>query len=223
MKTILAVLATLAICSSSFAVDKPGLDRRIEKLTSRFVALQQKSDKSVPAEVLKKAQALILLDRTKAGFIFAYEGGSGIAVVRDKNSGEWGPVAFYRANEGSIGFQIGGQQSFVVILMMNAEGERLLTDPSFEFGGEARGTAGDQSAGASTDMSNVERPILVYTDREGLFGGAALKGGALAPDEEANRVYYGEPVSVKAILFDKKVKPTEAAKKLGQTLSSAPK
>ncbi len=209
----------LAIAWSASAVDKAGLEKKLEKLTAKFEAMQHKSDKRVPDDVLKKAQAVILLDRTKAGFIVAYQGGGGVALAKDKRSGKWGSPAFFSANEGSIGFQIGGQQSFIVIVMMNAEGTRLLTDPSFEFGGEARGTAGDQSSGVGADVSNVERAVLVYDDREGLFGGAALKGGAMSPDEEANRVYYGEPLTVKEILFEKQLKASPAAERLAQALT----
>ncbi len=221
MKKTIMLLGVLALALSASGVDKAALDRKIEKLTAKFEAMQQKPDKRIPPDVLKKAQGIILLDRTKAGFIVAYQGGGGVALVKDKRSGKWGPPAFFRANEGSIGFQVGGQQSFIVILMMTADGTRLLTDPSFEFGGEARGTAGDQSTGAEAGVSNVERAVLVYDDREGLFGGAALKGGAMSPDEEANRVYYGEPMTIKEILFEKLLKRTEAADKLAEKLTES--
>ena len=97
------------------------------------------------------------------------------------------------------------------------------TDPDFEFGGEARGTAGDSSAGAEGNVATKEKSILIYDDREGLFGGAALKGGALGPDTEANLAYYGEAVTVKEILFEKKVKPTEMAEKFASRIEEASK
>ena len=56
--------------------------------------------------------------------------------------------------------------------------------------------------------------MVIYDDREGLFGGAAIKGGAISPDHDANRVYYGESANMQEILFDKKFKPTESAKTL---------
>jgi lipid-binding SYLF domain-containing protein len=58
----------------------------------------------------------------------------------------------------------------------------------------------------------------VYDERHGLFGGAAVKGGAISPDHDANRVYYGAPVTMQEILFDKKVKPTEPATALARTV-----
>ena len=221
MKHFILMMAVVLFASGLVsAVEKPELDRKIEKHIGKFQAMQAKAGKGVPAEVLKKAKGIVLLDRTKAGFIFAYQGGSGVAMVKDK-SDEWGPVAFLKANEASLGFQVGGQQSFLVMLLMNEDATRMLTDPNYDFGGEARGTAGDSSAGAEGNIATKERSILIYDDREGLFGGAALKGGALSPDTEANLAYYGEALTVKEILFENKVKPTEAAKKLAARITEA--
>lgn len=218
MKKIIAGVFVVALAWSASALDKSDLDNRLNRLISKFSAMQAKSDKAVPADTLRKAKAIVLLDRTKAGFIFAYQGGSGLAMVRDPKSGKWGPVAFMKANEASLGFQIGGQQSFLVLLMMSDDAAKKLTQSDFEFGGEARGTAGDTSAGAEGTVSSTERPMLVYDDREGLFGGAALKGGAVTPDEEANRVYYGAPITLNEILFEDKVKPTAPALELAKRL-----
>jgi len=95
------------LAASAVAVEKAELDSRISTLTAKLVAMQQKPDKRIPAENLRKAQGIALLDRTKAGFLFAYQGGSGIAMVKDPKSGKWGPIAFLAASEASLGFQIG--------------------------------------------------------------------------------------------------------------------
>jgi lipid-binding SYLF domain-containing protein len=220
MKRILMLSVLCCVAFGVEAADKAKLDQRARHLIQRFEAMQAKTDKAVPADILKKAQGVILLERTKAGFIFAYQGGSGIAISRDPKSGDWSPIAFLKANEASLGFQIGGQQSFLVILLMTKDGTRLLTDPTFEVGGEARGTAGDSSAGAESTISSTERPVLVFDERQGLFGGAAIKGGAIAADEEANRDYYSDFVTLKEILFENKVKPTKTAQDLAEKLQS---
>ena len=219
MKATALGLILLGFAFPSLSVEKPELDNRIRLLTEKLEALQQTPEKSIPAENLYKAQGILLLDRTKAGFIFAYQGGSGVAMVRNPDSRTWGPLAFMSANEASLGFQIGGQKSFVVILFMNTNAVRMLTEPNVEFGGEARGTAGDSTAGVEGKVVEPEQPVLVYTDRIGLYGGATVKGGALSPDNEANRVYYGESLSVRDILFDKKAKPTEAATALATSIT----
>ena len=61
--------------------------------------------------------------------------------------------------------------------------------------------------------------MMVYTDATGLYGGAAIKGGALSPDTDANVAYYGQSLTPREILFDKKGKPTEAATNLAQKLT----
>ena len=218
MKTLLAIFLLLNLPWSAVALDKLSLDQRTQKLLLKFDNLQAKPDKCVPADVLAKAKAIVLLDRTKAGFIFAYQGGGGLAIVKDKK-GKWSPLAFVKADEASLGFQIGGQQTFFVILFMNDDSARtLIADAAFEFGGEARGTAGATSAGVEGKVEDIQRAVMIYDDRQGLFGGAAVKGGAIAPDQDANLVYYGEPATMNEILFEKKFKPTESAVALARKI-----
>jgi lipid-binding SYLF domain-containing protein len=211
MKKTLTTLLVAGVAWFALALDKPQLDSQADKLLARFEAMQAKPDKCVPSDVLARCKGIILLDRTKAGFIFAYQGGRGVALVKDKK-GKWGPLGWVKADEASLGFQIGGQQSFLVILLMNEESAKtLITDGVFEFGGEARGTGGDRSAGVEGKVESPERSVLVYDDRSGLFGGAAVKGGAISADDEANGTYYSARLNLQQILFDKKVKATPAA------------
>ena len=205
------------IASTALAVDKADLDGRIQKLGVKLDALQSKPEKAIPPEKLRDAKGIVLLDRTKAGFIFAYQGGSGLAMVRNK-SGKWSAPAFFSATEASLGAQIGGQQSFVVILLMNTNAVSLLTQGIFKFSGDASGTAGDSHASVEGDMSGPLPPMLVYSDREGLYGGAALKGDSLSPDTKADEAYYGQFLTTSEILFENKVKPTPNATALAQKL-----
>jgi len=223
MKQIIFGVLLFGLAFASLAAGQSELDNRIRKLTSKFEAMQSKSDKAIPAETLKKAQGIILLERTKAGFIFAFQGGGGAALVKDAKNGKWGPAAFVSATEASLGFQIGGQQSFIVILLMNTNATRILTDSDIEFGGEASGTAGTSSGGVEGKVSTTEREILVYDDRNGLYGGAAIKGGSLSPDEKANQKYYGQYVTMEDILFKKKVKQTETAAALAEKITQLSK
>ncbi len=220
MKTKLITMLLLGLCWVASAVERPELEERAQKMIAKFDAMQQKPDKRIPPDVLRNAKGLILLDRTKAGFVFAYQGGSGVAMVKDKK-GRWSPLAFMKADEASLGFQIGGQQSFVVILLMNQQStQSLIADAAFQFGGEARGTAGNSSSGAEGKVDSIDRAVLVYDDRHGLFGGAAVKGGAISPDHDANHIYYGGYVTMQQILFDGKVKPTAAATRLADKVNA---
>ena len=219
MKRLITWWIFVAVACAALGVEPRELDKKLRLFAVKLQEMQSNPEKSVPPELLRKAEGIILLDRTKAGFLFAYQGGSGVAMVRDKSTRKWSAPAFLKANEASLGFQIGGQQAFIVILLMNSEVTRVLTDPTFEFGGEARGTAGDKSAGTQTSVTSQEQPVLVYTDRKGLYGGVAIKGCALTPDEDANLTYYSQPVSVRDVVFDRKVPPSEAASQLAAVVT----
>ena len=220
MKKLLLSLLMLGLATSAMAIDKNGLDNRIRKLTAKFEAMQRKPDKAVPADMLKNAKGIILLDRTKAGFIFGYQGGSGVAMVRDEKSKEWSAPAFYNANEGSVGFQVGGQQTFMVILLMDTNSVQALVDHNGEFGGEAEGTAGNKNGREGETYREDGQSVVVYTDTSGLYGGATIKGGAISPSEEDNMKYYNQYLVVEEILFKKKVKPTEVSKALADKLDA---
>jgi len=219
MKQIMLGLLLIGLAGSAVARDKTDLDNLIRKLTSKFEAMQAKPDKAVPADTLSKAHGVILLDRTKAGFIFAFQGGGGVAMVKDPKSKKWSPAAFVSANEASLGFQIGGQQTFVVILLMDTNAVRILTDSDIELGGEASGTAGNATGTAEGKIATTQRSVLVYDDRNGLYGGAAIKGGSLSHDEDANQLYYGQYQTMEDILFNKKVKQTETAAALVEKIT----
>jgi SH3 domain-containing YSC84-like protein 1 len=224
MRSLIIALLLLGLAPSSQAIDKADLDKRIRMLTTKLEVMQSKPDKRVPAETLRKALGIILMDRTKAGFLFAFEGGGGVAMVKDAKSGEWSAPAFMRANEASLGFQVGGRQSFVVILLMNTNATRALLDPSGNFGGEASGTAGNASGKAEGTLpDDSQQMVMVYSDSSGLYGGVSVKGGDLSPDSNANVAYYGKALTPKEILFEKKAKPSEAATALAQKLLQASK
>ena len=140
--TLGLVLLAMAMVNSAFALEKAELDMRIQSLTTAFAEMQEKPDKNVPAEILAKAQGVILLRRTKGGLVFGYQHGDGVAMVRDAN-GTWSAPAFMSDNEGSFGAQVGGETSLFVILLMTTNSFSQLTDGKVQFTGEARGTIGD--------------------------------------------------------------------------------
>ncbi len=218
MKAIILGLTLLSFINSALALDQAGLDDRIRLLTEKFEVMQQNPDKRIPADTLSKAKGIVLLDRTKAGFIFAYQGG-GVAMVKDKK-GHWSPVAFLGANEASLGFQIGGEQNFYVMLFMDTNAIQELTVSDSELGGEARGTAGNDSSGVGGKVTSPQQyNVQVYDDRVGLYGGADVKAGAITPDDKANLTYYNQALTMKDILFGKKIKPTPAATDLANKIA----
>jgi len=210
MKTKVALLMLLmGFGTAAMALEPADLDNKIRLLTDKFDAFQHKPT-FIPAENLRQAQGIMLLDRTKAGFLFAYQGGGGVAMVRDSGTGKWSPPAFVAANEGSLG----AEQHFIVVLFMTTNSTRMLLNQNYDFGGEARGTAGNTSSGVQT--SEPTTPVLVYDDRQGLYGGATVKGGGITPDNQANEVYYGQPMTVADILFNHRAQSSAAANSLAE-------
>jgi SH3 domain-containing YSC84-like protein 1 len=210
MKTsfILALLL-LGLAGSALAIDKEHLDGRMKRMMEKFDAMQQKPDKAIPAENIRKAKGIILMERTKAGVVFAFQSGKGVAMIRNGKSGKWGPAAFVAGTEASLGAQIGGQSSFCVILLMTTNSIRMVRDSNFEFGGEVSGTAGDSSGGAKGTSNSTDPVVLAYDDSRGFFGGAAVKGDSINPDTDANLAYYGETYTMKQIISGEKVKSSD--------------
>jgi SH3 domain-containing YSC84-like protein 1 len=216
MKTILLGLILLGFAGSALALEPSQLDNRIKMLTAKFEAMQHKPDKRIPPELMRKACAIVLLDRTKAGLVFGYQGGGGLAMAKDPKTEKWSPVAFLNAGEASFGFQMGGERDFYAILLMTTNATQRLIGASFQFGGEARGTAGDMVGEVDTA---TERPVLIYADRKGFYGGAVVKGGSITADDKADAAYYGTFVTINDILFERKVQPGEPASYLIQRLN----
>jgi lipid-binding SYLF domain-containing protein len=103
MKTKIICCMLLGLATAALAIEPSELDNRIRALTDKFVVFQSQPDKCIPAETLRQAQGIMLLDRTKAGFLFAYQGGGGVAMVRDAKSHQWSPVAFSERQSGQLG------------------------------------------------------------------------------------------------------------------------
>jgi lipid-binding SYLF domain-containing protein len=219
MKTMMIGLMLLGFAGGALAIEPAELDSRIRELTAKFEMLQAKADTRIPPDVLQRAQGVILLDRTKAGFLFAYEGGGGVALVREKGTDTWSPAGFLGASEASLGFQVGGEKNFYAILLMSRDADRVLTEPNYKFGGEATGTAGDASGGHEGKFSTMNQPVLIYDSRKGLYGGATIQGGSITPDDKANRIYYGQFVTMRDILLDHRVQTTESSTDLARKLN----
>ena len=211
-KSLAAVLAA-SLVLPAVAASKHKLDSRVRDLTDYFESTE-KGDNAVPAEILKKAEGLIIMRTYKAGFIIGAAGGGGIAIVKNKTTGQWGPVGFLKGGEGSFGFQAGGQRSDLILVLMNSDGVKVLTDATLKLGVDVRATAGPKSLGDQANLKTDNTPVLIYGDTKGLYGGASLQTGGIFPDSGDNKKYYGKKLKMEEILIEGKVEPTEAAKLL---------
>ena len=214
MNTFFATILAASVAGPALAESKNKIDAQVRDLTDYFEKVQKDADTAVPAEILSKADGLIIMRTYKAGFIFGVAGGHGVAIVKNETTGKWGPVGFVKSGEGSFGFQAGGQRSDMILVLMNGTGVKVLTEPNFKIGVDVRATVGPKSAGDQANLKTDDTPVLVYSDTKGVYGGASLQTGGIFPDSGENEDYYGKKLTMTEILVDGKVEPTEAAKLL---------
>jgi SH3 domain-containing YSC84-like protein 1 len=207
-----ATVLAASIAVPALAESKNKLDARVRDLTDYFETVQKDADTAVPAEILSKAEGLVIMRTYKAGFIVGVAGGHGVALVKNKTTGKWGPVGFLKSGEGSFGFQAGGQRSDMILVLMNSDALKLLTDTNLKLGVDVRATAGPKSAGDQANLKTDKTPVLIYSDTKGIYGSASLETGGLFPDSGDNEDYYGKKLTMSEIIVGGKIEPTEAAK-----------
>jgi len=193
------LLITVIICLLSLTIfAQKGDDKEIsdaaktaQKATKSLDEIMAIRDKSIPADLLKRAKAVAVFPNVlKAAFIIGGQGGKGF-IVR-KAGGAWGAPAAFKLGGGSVGFQIGGSSTDVVMLFMTDDSVKNLLEDKFEIGGEASAAAGPigRTAKASTD-AQLQAQILSYSRSKGLFAGISLSGVVISPDNDANQALYG--------------------------------
>jgi len=221
MKSLPSLLLALTICLSPaggdalagpFEKSAEKLDLRIRRASERFVEMQADPKKRIPADVIAKAHGIIILHKVKAGLGIGGEAGNGVAMVRNQTTGAWSAPAFIASAEGSYGLQIGAQESVIIYLLMNETALKPLLGGSLDVGVDVAATAGPNDTGGKIDTTTMQAPILVYSSAEGLFAGAAFKGGGILPAQKNNDLYYKR--NMNDILFDPAVRPTATGQHL---------
>ena len=157
---------------------------------------------------VKNAKALLIIpQQLKAAFWFGVDGGSGVLVTRDEQTGEWSEPAFYDLGGLSFGFQFGGEASEVIILAMTQGAVEKLYASSFKLGGDASIAAGPYGAGAEGATSaNLDADFLSFSRSKGVYAGISLEGSIIYASDDSNEAYYGKKVRPVDILVIKSVK-----------------
>jgi len=181
---------------------KNDADARLESASDLVSDMMKASDKGVPQDLLNKSRCVILIPGLKkAAFVLGAKYGRGFAMCRRPNGVGWSAPASMRIEGGSVGFQIGGSEQDVMLLVMNDTGMKHLLTNKFTIGGEATAAAGPVGRDVSAQTDAVMRAeMLSYSRSRGLFAGISLQGATLRPDEEANRELYGSDTANKEIL-----------------------
>src|ERR1700719_3867878 len=178
----------------------------------------------IPQDLLDKAECLVILPSVKKGaFGIGGSYGRGVMVCRsgEHYKGKWGAPALYALEGVSIGFQLGGQATDFVLLVMNPRGARSLLTSKVKLGADASAAAGPKgrTAESATDViMNAE--ILSYSRNKGLFAGISLEGSTLRSDGNANEKLYGKKLSAKEIILERKVGVPSSARQLVSLLDA---
>jgi SH3 domain-containing YSC84-like protein 1 len=228
MKRWTVVLAgVLAFATLSFA--KPSSDTKDERerLENAGKVIQEILDvpDDIPQDLLDKARCVVVLPSVlKAAFVVGGSYGRGVMVCRTGKdfSGPWGAPAMYALEGGSFGFQIGGEATDFVILVMNDRGMDSLLHSKVKLGADASVAAGPKgrTASAESDVS-MRAEMLSYSRARGAFAGVSLEGTTLRPDGDANSRLYGKGVTAATIISESKVEAPEAGRKLVSRLQQA--
>jgi lipid-binding SYLF domain-containing protein len=171
--------------------DRTKLDVEIRQSGDLLDLLQADPRTAIPAQVLAKAEGIVIMREYKAGFVIGVKGGRGVAMVRDHHTGRWSPPAFVNSGEGSFGWQIGGEKTDSVMLLMDQRGMGILEGGGLKVGVDVSAAVGPVSGGGQANFDNIKEPVLVYANSKGLFAGASIQGGGVAAAKKDNLYYYG--------------------------------
>ncbi|HZI79118.1 MAG TPA: lipid-binding SYLF domain-containing protein [Vicinamibacterales bacterium] len=205
----LAVL-TLTLLPRLAVAQQVETDRLIESARVLEEVLSA-PDKGVPEAIVEQAKAIVVIPSTvKGALLIGAQRGKGVMSV--KSASGWSAPAFVTLTGGSLGFQIGGQATDIVLVVVNERGIENLAQNTFKIGGDASVAAGPvgREATASTDYK-LQAQILSYSRSRGLFAGVSLAGSTIRADRDANEKIYGVGYSTKNVVVERKVEPTAAA------------
>ena len=189
--------------------------KRLNEAAAVFTEVMDTPDKGIPQELLENAHCIVIVPGLKtAAFVFGGKYGKGYLSCRNKNGAGWSAPGTVRIEGGSVGFQIGGSETDLIMLVMNDRGEDKLLASKFTLGAEGSVAAGPvgRTATAQTD-AQMHAEILSWSRTQGLFAGLALEGATLRQDLDDNASLYGKKLNTRTIVTNGVAVP-EPAKKL---------
>jgi lipid-binding SYLF domain-containing protein len=202
---------TLGVCILFVAAGLYAANKEQKRLENSGVVMEEimNTPENIPQELLEKAECVIVFPSVlKAAFGVGGSYGRGAMVCRTGTafSGPWGAPAMYALEGGSVGFQLGGQATDLVLLVMNDRGAASILSSKVKLGADASASAGPKGRDASADTDAYLRAeILSYSRSRGLFAGISLEGSTLRPDDEANERVYGRKITSRDIVLGKNI------------------
>ncbi len=217
LKPMMSSVLALAIALPLAAADKQKETDRLENCGLILKEILDIPD-DIPQDLLDKSECVIVYPSVlKAAFIVGGSYGRGAMTCRtgEHFTGPWSAPTMMALEGGSVGFQIGGQATDFVLLVMNDRGAHSILKSKVKLGADASAAAGPvgRNASAETDVT-MRAEILTYSRARGLFAGISLAGSSVRPDNDANARIYGKKVEAESIIFKGAVAVPPAAQKL---------
>lgn len=195
--------------------------QRLQNATAVFREIMQAPDKAIPSEILSSARCIAIIPgQKKAAFGIGGTYGKGLVTCRNpRTASGWSAPLFITVGGGSVGFQIGGESSDVVMVFQNRRGVESLLSNKFKVGADANAAAGPvgRHVEAATDVA-LNAQILTYSRSKGAFAGVSLNGAVVQPDDTGNAAMYGSSANKQQILTGR-VPPPAAAQPLLRELA----
>src|SRR5579883_3179406 len=194
------LFTTLALAPLLAASNEPA--KRMNEAAEVFSEVMSAPDKGIPQELLENAHCIVIVPGLKtAAFFFGAKYGKGYLSCRSKNGTGWSAPGTVRIEGGSVGFQIGGSETDLIMLVMNDSGEGKLLSSKFTLGAEGSVAAGPvgRTATAQTDVQ-MHAEILSWSRSQGIFAGLALEGATLRQDLDDNSMLYGRKLENREIV-----------------------
>ena len=214
------MIGILAFAPVTFAKDHDQARKEEDRIANSSAVMSEilNVPDNIPRDLLDKARCVVVMPSVlKAAFIVGGDYGRGTMVCRTGKafSGPWGAPAMYALEGGSIGFQIGGEATDFVFLIMNDRGANSLLHSKVKLGADASVAAGPvgRTTAADTD-AYLRSEILSYSRARGVFVGVSLEGSTLRPDNKADRDLYGRSVTAVQIIKESEVRAPSIASHL---------
>ncbi len=188
--------------------------KRLDEAAAVLTENMSAPDKGIPQDLLNKAACIVIVPGLKKGaFVIGAKYGRGFINCRRSGGHGWSAPAGVRVEGGSFGFQIGGSETDVVMLVMNQRGMTKLLSSKFTLGADASVAGGPvgRTSSALTD-AQMRAEILTWSRARGLFAGISLEGATLRPDGDANQEMYNTETTNKGIVTGNTKSPAAAAK-----------
>lgn len=220
MKNFLAGLLVLISSATPLAAQSREA-QRLEKSAQIITEIMGAPEKSVPKDLLNKAVCVgVIPSEKKLALGLGGTFGRGCIVCRRGGDGAWGAPSMFTIGGANIGFQLGGQATDFVLVVMNAQGAQKLLQSHSKLGADASAAAGPvgRTAEGATDLQ-LHAEILTYSRSRGLFAGLSLEGQVVKQDHDANQRLYGRKLDPKDILFRGAIASPAAARSLDAALT----